>query len=594
MNEPSFEVPPKEKDQDRRLDSWKEIAAYLDRDVTTVQRWEKREGMPVHRHLHDKRGSVYATEAELDEWRRSRGAAPTGEDAVTEPAPMDTAAVTQRRSSRSQIRLWAAAGLTVIALGAIAALTVVQYRSRKAPPAQIRSIAVLPLRNLSGDASQDYLAEGMTEALIDRLASIQDLRVTSYTSVMRFKNAKATAPEIARSLGVDALVEGSVVRDGSRIRVTAQLIRGSTDEHFWSQTYDREMRDALTLESEVAQAIAQRVQVTVSGPEHERLAAASPIAPEVYESYLKGTFLLEHERGRADIEGSISEFDDALKKDPKFAPAYLGLARAYKELGTIFAGVPKTQTVPKAISAAEAALKLVPDLAQAHVLLGDAYQQWWQWARAEAEFRQGLDLSPNDASAHEAFALWLLCQGRKDEALSWMFRARALDPVRISGNGISWVLFQSRRYDEALRETRTELAVRPDDTQALMNLGFVFTANGQPANAIPPLEKVVAASQGSPGATGLLIRAYALAGRRSDALRLLSQLQERHRSSYVPAGAFVNAYLGLGDTEKTFVWLEKAYDEHANILQFLKTHPYFDPIRGDPRFKDLVHRVGLD
>jgi pentatricopeptide repeat protein len=262
-------------------------------------------------------------------------------------------------------------------------------------------------------------------------------------------------------------------------------------------------------------------------------------------------------------------------------------------LGTVFAGVSKSETTPKAISAAQAALKLAPDIAEAHVLLADAYQEEWLWSQAEAEFRRAIDLSPNDAGAHEGFAIWLLCQGRRDEALTWMLRARELDPIAISGNGVSWILFQSHRYDEAIREARSQFAVNPDDTQALLYLGFALAADGHAAEAIPPLEKAVAESKGSPAAIGVLIRAYAHAGRREDALRLLSELKMRRNSGFVPAGAFVNAYLGLGDNEQAFVWLEKAYAEHSNILQFLKTHPYFDPIRNDPRFKDLMHRVGL-
>lgn len=591
MTEPSFEVPTVEKDGQARLDSWKEIAAYLNRDVTTVQRWEKREGMPVHRHLHDKRGSVYAIESELDAWRKSRSAVSEVEAAreadTTEPV------TAPERSDGRRIWWWMTA-MAVVLLVIVAVVVIRPYRTVQAPTTQIRSIAVLPLRNISGDSSQDYLAEGLTEALIDRLASIRDLRVISHTSVMRFKNPGATAPEIARTLGVDALVEGSVIREGNRIRVTAQLIRGSTDEHFWSQSYDREMRDALALESELAQAIADKVQVTITGPEHHLLAAAAPIAPEVYESYLRGRFALNKASGRSEFEESIRDFEDALKIDPTYAPAYVGLAEAYENLGTVFAGVPKSETTPKAIRAAETALKLAPDLPEAHVLLGYAYQEQWQWAKAEAEFRRGLDLSPNNASASEGFAMWLLCEGRKEEALTWVSRARELDPVAISGNSVSWILFQSHRYDEALRESRSVLAVHPNDTSALLNLGFVLTSDGHPGDAIAPLEKVVADSEGSPAAIGVLIRAYAMAGRRKDALRLLSQLKERSSSGYVPSGAFVNAYLGLGDNEQAFAWLEKAYAEKSNLLQFVKTHPYFDPIRGDPRFKDLIHRVGLN
>jgi pentatricopeptide repeat protein len=444
---------------------------------------------------------------------------------------------------------------------------------------------------LSGDAAQEYLADGMTEALIGRLSNIRDLHVISHTSVNRFKNSQMPIPEIARTLGVDAVVEGSVIREGDRIRVTAQLIRGATDQHFWSETYDRDMRDALTLESELAQSIAEKVEVTVTGEEQQRLRSERPVAPEVYESYLKGRFAFG--QGNKDgIEQSIRDFEDALNKDATFAPAYLGLANAYTDLGTVFAGVSPEATRPKVMSFARKALALDPDLVEAHVALANVLQEEWHWAEAEAEYRRALELGPNDADAHSAFALWLLCQGRTDEAVAFVERARELDPIGVSGDDVSWILFQARRYDDAIRESRSALALQPNNAGNLFGLGFVLIARNKPAEAIPVLEKAVSLS-GSPAAIGILIRAYAHAGRRSDALRLLAELKRRKKDGYIPAGAFVNAYLGLGDNEQAFYWLEQAYKEQSNILQWIKTHPYFDPIRGDPRFTDLVRRVGL-
>ena len=234
-----------------------------------------------------------------------------------------------------------------------------------------------------------------------------------------------------------------------------------------------------------------------------------------------------------------------------------------------------------------------PDLVDAHVGLANVLQEEWHWTEAEAEYKRALELGPNNADAHAGFALWLVCQGRTDEAVATIQRARALDPVGITGDSVGWILFQARRYDDAIRESRSELAVQPDRAVNLTFLGFALIANNQPADAIPVLEKAVSLSKGSPGATAVLVRAYAHAGRRSDALQLLAQLKRRSKEGYIPAGAFVNAYLGLGDNEQAFYWLEQAYKEQSNILQFLKTHPYFDPIRSDPRFADLVRRVGL-
>jgi tetratricopeptide (TPR) repeat protein len=351
------------------------------------------------------------------------------------------------------------------------------------------------------------------------------------------------------------------------------------------------MRDALALESSLAQSIAEKVEVTVTGEEHQRLSSARSIAPEVYESYLKGRFALG-QGNRAQLEQSIPYFEDALNKDTTFAPAYLGLAEAYTMLGTVSAGVSPETTRPKVTSFARKALAIDPGLVEAHVVLANVLQEEWHWTEAEAEYRRALALNPNSAEAYQWFALWLVCQGRTDEAVTSIQRARALDPVGVSGGSVAWILFQAHHYEEAIRELSSALAIQPDNVGSLTGLGFALIANNQPANAIPGLEKAVSLS-GSPAATGILIRAYAHAGRRGDAMRLLAELKQRRTTGYVPAGAFVNAYLGLGDNEQAFYWLEQAYKEQSNILQFLKCHPYFDPIRGDPRFADLVRRVGL-
>ena len=498
-----------------------------------------------------------------------------------------------RPTGTSRARLWLVVG--GVAGLALIAITYVILRGHTGHTTQtkIRSLAVLPLSNLSGDSTQEYLADEMTEELCGRLARIHELRVISRTSVMRFKGTKLSVPEIARTLGVDAIVEGSVIRQGSRIRVHAQLIRGSTDEHLWSDEYDGELGDVLALESEVAQSIARKVEVKVTGEERARLVAAHQVSPEVYESYLKAEDEFSKSSSSAGFEQSIAYFEETIGKDANFAPAYVGLANAYERLGSILVGGPPKETHPKMISAARKAIELDPDLSAPHVLLAGAYQKQWQWSDAEAEFKRALELNSNDAGAHVGYAKWLLCQGRMDEALAWAQRARNLDPLGAAGDllgspGITegWILFHARRYDEAIRELRRD---DPDHWY----LGFALIANGQPDEAITVLEKALSPDR-SPAVMGVLVRAYAHAGRREEALRLLDELKRRRRTSYVPTAAFVNAYLGLGDNEQAFVWLEKAYKEESNLLQLLKVHPYFDPLRGDPRFTDLVHRVGLD
>ena len=498
-----------------------------------------------------------------------------------------------RPAGTSRARLWFLLG--GVAGLALLAATYAMLRSRTGHTTQtkIRSLAVLPLSNLSGDSSQEYLADEMTEELCGRLASIHDLRVISRTSVMRFKGTKLSVPEIARALGVDALVEGSVIRQGNRIRVHAQLIRAATDEHLWSDEYDGELGDVLTLESEVAQSIARRVEVKVTGEEHARLVTAHHVSPEVYESYLKAEEEFSNSSSPAGFERTIAYFEETISKDANFAPAYVGLAKAYERLGSVPVGGSPKETHPKMMSAARKAIELDPDLAEPHVLLAEVYQKQWQWSDAEAEFKRALELNSNDAGAYGGYAKWLMCQGRMDEALAWAQRARDLDPLGAAGDllgfpGITrgWILFHARHYDEALRELRSD---DPDHWY----LGMALIANGQPDEAITVLEKALGSGR-NPAVMGVLVRAYAHAGRREEGLRLLDELKRRQRTTYVPTAAFVNAYLGLGDNEQALAWLERAYEEQSNMLQLIKVHPYFDPLRGDPRFVDLVHRVGLD
>lgn len=456
---------------------------------------------------------------------------------------------------------------------------------------RIRSLAVLPLKNLSGDPAQEYVADGMTEEVIGRLAMIRGLRVISRTSVMQFKDTKLLAPQIAKTLGVDALVEGSVIREGDKIRVHAQLIRASTDEHFWSETYDRELGDALTLESEVAQAIAKRVEVTVTGEERSRLIAARAVSPRVYELYLKG--LTGSTNTRAQLEQRVSYFDEVIRNDPTFAPAYVGLAEAYDSLGTIFIGAPPSETRPKVIANARRALELDQKLAQPHVLLGFVAEGQWRWAEAEREFRLALELNPNLAAAHLGLADWLLCHERVEGALASVRRGQELDPVGPFDGEVVLVLLDSHRFGEAIQEARSVLEVKPNNVGILWRLGWALIFNHQPEEAIPVLEKAAAITERSPGILGSLVWAYARAGRRNDALRLVEELKERRHTGYVPAGAFLNSYLGLGDKDEAFAWFERAVQEQSNILKYVKVFPIFDEVRDDPRFKDLVRRVGL-
>jgi TolB-like protein/Flp pilus assembly protein TadD len=574
--------------QGRRLESWKEIAAYLGRDVTTVRRWEKREGLPVHRLHHSKLGSVYAYTKELDSWRNERvpAAATDAPDARQIPETVGRGA--HARATAALVAL--ALALTVGVMWIVRERTTVQPASANGG---IRSLAVLPLENFSGNPEQDYLSDGMTEALISRLSAIHALRVISRTSVMHFKGTRKSVPAIGKELNVDAVIEGSVLRSGDKIRISIQLIRADTDEHLWSGTYDREFQDVLALQNEVTSGIARHIEVAVTGVQPGSPAAPRTVAPEVYEAYLKGRFAL-HKNSRTALEEARQHFQAAIDADATFAPAYAGMASTYSALGLVFYGEPPGETRPKVLAAARKALALDPELSEARAELGDALQKDWHWAQAEAEYRRAIELSPNNAAAHGGLAQWLLCQGRTEEALASARRAQELDPQEFNGAQVGWIFFHGRRYDEAIRELRTALTIEPNDPMTVWFLGYALIEARRFDEAIATLERAASLSDRSSAVLGVLVRAYASAGRRTEALRVLDELhRRRHRGYYVPPAAFLNAYLGLGDTEEAFVWMERAAQERSNILQFLKVHPFFDSLRGDPRFAEYLRRANL-
>jgi TolB-like protein/DNA-binding winged helix-turn-helix (wHTH) protein/Tfp pilus assembly protein PilF len=535
-------------------------------------------------------GEGYRFIAPLLGAQEEKGAAgPPGEEVRRVEAPMHVELEHRAGIPRARrgLVLAVAAGLALLAI----TYAIFWHRQTDATAPKIKSIAVLPMKNLSGDSAQEYLADGMTEEIIGRLSAIHDLRVISRTSAMQFKDSRLSVPEIAKALNVDALVEGSVIRDGDRVRVHAQLIRAATDEHFWSEEYDRELKDVLTLQSNMAEAIAEKVEVSITRQERALLVVARPVAPEVYESYVKAKS--DPENTKVHIEQRIADFQETIRKDPTFAPAYVGLAGTYISYQDISIGAPPSEIRPKATAAARKAIELDPELAEAHAILAEMYQKQWKWLESEAEYKRALELNPNDASAHRGYAYWLACQGRTEQALAWVERGRELDPLG-STDTVGFLLLMGRRYDDAIREYRSVLAVHPDYTNVRWGLGFALIVKNQTDEAIAELEKTVAMMNRSPGSLAMLATAHARAGNRAEALRLIEELKQRRQKGYIPSGAFITPYLALGDYDEAFYWCEEAYKEQSAILQWIKVVPFFDPLRGDPRFTDLVHRVGLD
>ncbi len=583
-----------------RLDSWKEIATYLGRDVTTVQRWERQEGMPVHRHLHHKRGSVYALGSELDAWRQGRKLrSPEQEEEEAEPA-LEAAGADGRKTAQQTTaprgRRWLILGSSLVVLAAVVSLAyfAARVRAKDASRTKIRSLAVLPLQNLSGDPSQDYVADGMTEELIGRLSRIHGLRVISRTSSMHFRNTQLSVPEIARMLSVDAIVEGSLVQEGHQIRVHAQLIRAATDEHIWAGEYQREYRSILEVQEEVARNIVEQIQLNLTPEERARLVSIPPVDPQAYESYLKGRYYFS-QRTEDALHKSIASFQQAIARDPAYAPAYSGLAEAYAMLG-FRGGFPSKDALSGAKKAALRAIELDDSLAEPHASLAFIAETYeWDWPAAEREYKQSLELNPGYAQAHNWYGGYLTYTGRFNEGVAEAMRARALDPLSLPlNNALAGRLLAAGRSDEALRQVQTTLELDEHFAPAHQTLGWVYLHSGKPEDAIREFQNALQLA----GAADTDIQldlgfAYAASGRPDEARKILANLQQLHQQGIVPAASLATLFGALGEPNEAFVWLEKAYQERDPQLTYLKAGRRFEPLRADPRFRQLVRRVGL-
>lgn len=462
-------------------------------------------------------------------------------------------------------------------------------------PVNASSIMVLPLENLSGDPEQEYFADGMTDALIGDLAKIGGLQVISRTSSMHYKGTKKPLPEIANEINVDVIVEGTVQRSGDRVVIRAQLIHAATDRHLWVRTYEREMRNILDLQSEIAQAIAREVQIKMTPAEQARLASSHPVSPKAFDEFLQGRYLYWNKRTEENLNKAIAHFQNAIKEDPKFAQAYVGLADCYSALGTVQVGVmPPMEARRQAAQAAVKAVELDPALAEAHSALGQIKHFNWDWAAAEDDFKRAIQLNQNYANAHNFYATFLMCQGRIEESIVASDRARRLDPFSLSISvQRGFLLENARRYEESIAQLRSVIEMDPNHYQAYWTLGHTYAAQGRFDEAIAAAEKAVDLSERVPGALAILGLAYGMAGRKAEARKILNELLELNKTRYVTPAALANVYIGLDEKDEAFVWLEKAFQERSNYLAFLKVFPIVDPLRSDPRFADLVRRVGL-
>jgi TolB-like protein/DNA-binding winged helix-turn-helix (wHTH) protein/Flp pilus assembly protein TadD len=466
-------------------------------------------------------------------------------------------------------------------------------RSRGHAPAGIRSLAVLPLENLSADASQSYFADGMTDELITDLAQISALRVISRTSVMVYKGARKPLPQIARELNVDAVVEGTVLRSGDQVRITAQLIEASTDKHLWSQSYEGELRDTLALQNTVARAIADQIRINLTPQEQAALKNVKVVDPQAYESYLKGRYFW-NKRTANGLKVALAYFNQAIEEDPKYAPAYSGLADTYALLGDWqYAVMTPKEAFPKAKAAAVKALELDSTLGEAHNSLAFVLDGFdWDFDSAGKEFRRAIELNPGYATAHHWYAWHLSLLGRYDEAIAEMRKAENLDPLSLIINAdLAEILVLAHSYDESIQQSRKTIEMDPNFALAHNQLAQAYLQKHMYAEAVAELQKAVQLSAGCPTCIANLARAYVLSGNRSEAEKLLSDLKRRSNPGYSNAAEIAIIYASLGDTDQAMNWLEKGFEERFNPGVLLR--PGFDPLRSDSRFQDLVHRIGL-
>ena len=574
----SFESPSSE-----RLDSWKEIASYLKRDESTVRRWEK-EGLPIRRHAHKRKATVYANKSEIDAWWN---------DGRARLEPVEKAPASRRR----KIMWWMAAALVLFAVGLGLSVTGVRDRLLGRPAAgEITSIAVLPLKNLSGDPSQDYFADGMTEALITELGKISTLQVLSHQSVLGYRQTEKPAPQIARELKVNALLEGTALRAGSKVRITVNVVQAVPERHLWAESYEFNQQDVLSVQGEVARGVARQIRVKLMPQEQARLATSQRVDPEAYEAYLLGRAYLYKAMTRTSWTRAKEYFEKAVEKDPGYAPAYGSLAVLYVHSNRGATVRDAGELRVQARQWAEKALKLDGTLAEAHAALARVAQQEWDWATADQEYRRAIEFNSSYPGAHIWYSQYLWAMQRFDESVAEAKRAQQLDPVSPFVN--TWAgaaYFYAGRAEEGMASMQKALELDATFSDASLVLARAHFAQGMHSEAVAELQKALTFNDKEVLVLGALSHVYARTGHREEALKLVGKLKriEAEQSGYVAPFGLIWAYAGLGDKDQAFAWLERACDEHRDRIVWLNVDPLLESLRSDPRFHELVRRVGL-
>ena len=569
-----------------RLDSWKEIAAYLRREVRTVQRWEKSARLPVHRLQIDKQSAVYAYKSELDAWYNDRRPDLESDAADSQEKEMPTFF-----ALRQPWIAGAAAALILILIGGTYFARESSWFRAHSVPAKIK-LAVLPFKNLSPDPEQEYFSDGMTEEMITELDRLQPERlgVIARTSAMLYKNTQKDLRQICRELGVQYVLEGSVFRAGNRARITSQLIQCSDQTHAWADSAERDLVNIVSLQADVAQAIANNIKLVLTPEQRVRIRARRPINPEAYQAYLRGLYLWN--QVSADSAQMTKYFQAAIEIEPDYAAAYAGLANVYTQAAR--AGeLGAQEAYSQAKAAATRAAALDDNSAEAHFSLANVVERDWDWSLAEREFRRAIALDPNLASAHLGYGYLLVLLRRHDQAWTELKTAQALDPVsQVVGETLVISLYDSRRYDEAIALAKQWLELYPDSVAFHDWIGEIYAQRGIESLAVAAYLKAEQLGGSSPSRIAALQNASRKSGLRGFWQTKIA-LDKDPTSPGFTAYDVAHDYATLGDRDSSLVWLEKAYEERDWRLIELGVEPRFDPLRSDPRFQDLLRRIGL-
>jgi TolB-like protein/Flp pilus assembly protein TadD len=565
---------------DERLDSWKEIASYLKRDVRTLHRWEAQERLPIHRHLHKERGSVYAYKAELDSWWNNRRLV------LEQPTP---AAEGKGRPGRRRL-LSVVAGMAILSAG-----TIYAARHRIFPshgPTGRVMLVVLPFENLSAHAEEDYFSDGLTDELITQLGGLEPVRlgVIARTSAMQYKHAGKSASQVGHELGVDYILEGTVRREGNRVRVAIQLVHVTDQTLLWTESYEQSLGHILAFHGQVARDVARRIQIQLTPREQATLSAARPVDPDAYEAYLKGLYFW-NKFTNPDFHKSIEYFQQAVDKDANYAPAYVGLATSY--LNLVEFGEPPIDLYLKSEAAAHRAVELDGTSSQAHATLAWSLMYYHHdWEAAERSLLRAVQLNPSNTYARMLNAKYLASQGRFDEAREQAERARQSDPVSLAANVVvAQVFFYERKYDAALGQLAKTLEMDRNFPPAYWTLAHVYEAMGREDEACQNMLKTFDLGSGHVPWFAELERVRVQQGWRASWEQWIRGMLDPQGAGYLQPYNLVEPYVNLGRDEEAVTWLGKAAEGRDVEIVFIKVDPRFDRFRANPRFQEIVRSL---